>query len=194
MWSPCHWFIIAVVQSLTLVWVFTTPWTAAHQVSLSFISPGVCSNSCPLSQWYYPTVSFSVVAFSCPQSSPGSGSFPASRLFTSGGQSIGASASVLPVNIQGWFPLAFTSLISLQFIIGECQFALATLLGARTKKIWSLVGKMDDQTSNYDNERLWPTICRKVWDHIVTKLISIIVSPLERRTEMDEWMARWKNE
>ena len=80
------------------------------------LSPGVCSNSCPLSWWYHPTISFSVAPFSsCPQSFPASGSFPLSQLFTSGGQSIGAStsASVLPMNIQDWFPLKLTGLISL---------------------------------------------------------------------------------
>ena len=78
-------------------------------------SPGVCSNSCLLSRWCHPTISSSVIPFSsCLQSFPASGSFPASLLFTSGGQSIGASASVLPVNIQGWFPLGLTDLISLQ--------------------------------------------------------------------------------
>ena len=78
------------------------------------LSSGVCSNLCPLSWWCHPTVSFSVILFSsCPQSFPASGSFPLSRLFSSGDQSIGASASVLPVNIQGWFPLGWTGLISL---------------------------------------------------------------------------------
>ena len=78
------------------------------------LSPWVCSNSCPLSRWCHPTVLSSIVPFSsCLQSSPASGSFPTSRLFTSGGQSIGASASVLPVNIQDWFPLGWTGLISL---------------------------------------------------------------------------------
>ena len=81
-------------------------------------SPGVFSNSCPLSQWYHPTISSSVTSFSsCPQYFPASGSFPKSQLFTSGSQSIGAStsASVLPMNIQGWFPLGLTGLISLKF-------------------------------------------------------------------------------
>ena len=79
------------------------------------LSPGVCSNSCPLSQWCNPTISSSIAPFSsCPQSFPVSGSFPMSWLFTSGGQSFGASASVLPMNIQGWFPLGLTGLISLQ--------------------------------------------------------------------------------
>ena len=82
-------------------------------------SPGVCSNSCPLSQWCHPTISSCVSPFcSCLQSFPASGSFPMSRFFTSGDQSIGASASasasVLPVNLQCWFPLGLTGWISLQ--------------------------------------------------------------------------------
>ena len=77
---------------------------------------GVYSNSCPLSQWCHPTISSSVVPFSsCLQSFPASGSFPMSQSFTSGGQSIGvsASASVLPMTIQDWFPLQWTGWISL---------------------------------------------------------------------------------
>ena len=80
-------------------------------------TPGVYSNSCPLSPWRLPTILSSVTFFSsCLQSFPAPGSFPMDCLFTSGGQSIGASASawVLPVNIQGWFPLGWTGLISLQ--------------------------------------------------------------------------------
>ena len=80
-------------------------------------SPGTCSNSCPLSQCCHPTISSSVVPFSsCLQSFPASGYFLTSWFFKSGGQSIGASASasVLPMNIQDWFPLGLTSLISLQ--------------------------------------------------------------------------------
>ena len=78
-------------------------------------TPGACSNSCPLSQWCHPAISSSVIPFSsCLQSFPASGSFPMSQVFTSGGQSIGASASVLPMNIQDWFPLRLTGLISLQ--------------------------------------------------------------------------------
>ena len=80
-------------------------------------TPGACSNSCPLSWWCHPTISSSVIPFSfCPQSFPISGSFPMSQSFTSGGQSIGvsASASVLRVNIQDWFLLGLTDWISLQ--------------------------------------------------------------------------------
>ena len=77
-------------------------------------SPGACSNSCPLSQWCHPTISSSVIPFSsCLQSSPASKLFPMSWLFTLGRQSIGVSASVsvLPMNIQGWFPLGLTNVI-----------------------------------------------------------------------------------
>ena len=79
------------------------------------LSPGVCSNSCPLSWWCHPPISSSVTPFFCPQSFTESGSFPMSQLFASGGQSIEAlaSASVLPMNIQDWFPLGLTGLISL---------------------------------------------------------------------------------
>ena len=79
-------------------------------------SPGVCSYSCPLSQWCHPTISASVTPFSsCLQSFSASGSFQMNWLFPSGGQSIGASASasVLSMNIQGWFPLGMIGLISL---------------------------------------------------------------------------------
>ena len=76
--------------------------------------PRVCSNSYPLSQWCHPTISSSVAPFSsCLQSFPASGSFPMSWLFTSGGQSIGASESAFPMNIRGWFLLELTGLISL---------------------------------------------------------------------------------
>ena len=80
-------------------------------------TPGVYSNSCPLSRWCHLTISSSVIRFfSCLQSFSASGSFPMSQFFTSGGQSIGvsASASVLPMNIQDWFPLGWIGWISLQ--------------------------------------------------------------------------------
>ena len=79
-------------------------------------TPGVYPNSCPLSQWCHPTISSSVVPFSSRlQSFPASGSFQMSQFFVSGGQSIGvsASASVLPINIQDWFPLGLIGLIFL---------------------------------------------------------------------------------
>ena len=76
----------------------------------------VCSNLCPLSQWFHPAISFSVTSFfSCPQSFSAPRYFPMNQLFASDGQSIGASASasVLQMNIQGWFPLGLTGLIFL---------------------------------------------------------------------------------
>ena len=81
------------------------------------LSPRVCSNSCPLNQWCHITfLSFIIPFSSCLQSFPALRSFPMSQLFSSGGQSIGtsASASVLPMNIQSWFPLGLTGWISLQ--------------------------------------------------------------------------------
>ena len=81
------------------------------------LTPRVYPNSCPLSRWCHPSISSSGVPFSsCPQSFPASGSFPMSQLFTSGGQSIGVSASTsdLPMNTQDWFPLGWTGWISLQ--------------------------------------------------------------------------------
>ena len=80
-------------------------------------TPRACSNLYPLSRWCHPNITSSFVPFSsCLRSSPASGSFPVSQFFASGGQSIGASASasILPVNIQGWLPLGLTGLISLQ--------------------------------------------------------------------------------
>ena len=80
-------------------------------------TPGAYPNSCVLSWWCHPTISSSVIPLSsCPQSFPASGSFQMSQLFESGGQSIGvsASASVLPMNTQDWFPLGWTGWISLQ--------------------------------------------------------------------------------
>ena len=79
-------------------------------------TPGVHPDPCPWSQWCHPAISFSVVPYSsCPQSLPASESFPMSPFFTWGGQSTGASASVLPMGIQGWFPLGWTSFIPFQY-------------------------------------------------------------------------------
>ena len=114
MWSD-H---AVVVQSLSSVQLFVTPWTAARQASLSFtISRSLLKLMSIQTRWCHPNVSSSVVPFSsCSQSSPASRSFPMSRFFISGGQSIGASAStsVLSMNIQGWFPYGWTDLTSLQ--------------------------------------------------------------------------------
>ena len=92
-----------------------TPWTAAHQASLSITTNSrSLFNSWPLCWWCHLTILSSMDPFSCLQSFPASGSFPMSQFFALGGQRIGASASVLPMNIQDWFPLGWTGWISLQ--------------------------------------------------------------------------------
>ena len=107
--------IFLLFSHLSCIQLFVIPWTAAHQASLSFtISWSLLKfMSIELVILFNSAASFS----SCPQSFPASGYFPISQLFTSGGQSIGASAaaSVLPMNIQDWFPLGWTGLISLMF-------------------------------------------------------------------------------
>ena len=98
------------IQLLSRVWLFGTPCLLNPRPPCPSPTPRVYSNSCPLSRWCHPTVSSSVVPFSfCLQSFPASGSFQMSQFFASGGQSIGvsASASVLPMNIQDWFPLGW---------------------------------------------------------------------------------------
>ena len=105
------------VQSFSRVWLFATPWTTAHQASLSIIKHEFYPNSCPLSRWCHLTISPSVVPFSSHlHSFPTSGSFQMSQLLESDGQNIGVSAStsVLPMNTQDWSPLGWTGWISLQ--------------------------------------------------------------------------------
>ena len=104
-------------QPLSHVRLFATPWITASQASLSITNSGVHPDSRPLSQWYHPAISSSVVPFSsCPQSLPASESYPMSQLFAWGGQSTGvsASASFLPKKSQGWSPSEWTGWISLQ--------------------------------------------------------------------------------
>ena len=106
---------VVVFQSPSRVWLFTTPRTVAHQASMSVIISWSLLRFMSLSWWCDPTISSSVTPFSfCPQSFPPSGPFLMSQLFASRGQSTGASASILPMNIQNWFALGLTGLISLQ--------------------------------------------------------------------------------
>ena len=113
-WPPSPFSSIQSLSVSDSLW----PHTLQHsRLPCPSLSPRACSNSCPSRRWCHPTISSSVVPFcSCLQSFPTSGSFPVSQFFASGGQSIGASASasVLPMNIQDWFPLGWTGLISLQ--------------------------------------------------------------------------------
>ena len=137
-------------------------------------TPRASSNSYPLSRWCHPTITSSVVPFSsCLQSFPASGSFPMSQLLSSWGQSIGASASasVLSVNIQGWFPLGLTGLISSQskglsrifysttiwkhqsfstvFLMGQPSHRYMTTGKTIALTTWNLVSKMMSLESNY---------------------------------------------
>ena len=108
---------LVVDQSLSHIGLFATPWTAAHQAPPSSSISQSLLKFVSLSQWCYLTSSSSAAPFSfCLQSFPASGSFPMSWLFASRGQIIGASASasVLPMNIQGWFPLGLTGFLSLK--------------------------------------------------------------------------------
>ena len=121
LWFFCwdRWTVLnnhCVYQSLSRVWLFVTPWTQHARPPCPSPTPGAYSNSCPLSRWCHPTISSSIVPFSCLQSFPASGSFQMSQFFASSGRSIGVSAStsVFPMNIQDWFPLGWTSWISLQ--------------------------------------------------------------------------------
>ena len=111
------WIAISSVQLLSHVQLFATPWLQHARPPCPSPIRGIHSNACPSSRWCHPTISSSFVPFfSCLQSFSASGSFPMSQLFTSGGQSTGvsASASVLPMNIQDWFPLGWTGWIFLQ--------------------------------------------------------------------------------
>ena len=117
--TVCYWLVWAHVQLLLFSRSVMSNSLQHHGLQHARLpcpspSPEIFSNSCPLNQWCHPTISSSVARFSsCPHSFPASGSFPTSWLLTSGGQSIGASssASVLPMNIQGWFPLGLTGLM-----------------------------------------------------------------------------------
>ena len=108
------WWGFVAVQSLSRVQLLVTQGLQQVRLPCPSLSPEVCSDSSPLNHWCHPTISFSDVPFSsCPQSLLASWSFPVSQFFVSGGQSIGASASVLSMNVQCWFPLGLTNLISL---------------------------------------------------------------------------------
>ena len=120
-------------------------------------TPGAYSNSCPSSWWCHPTISFSLVPFSfCLQSFPASESFPVSQLFASGGQSIGASASASApqMNIQSWFPLGLTGLISLQ------SKGLSRVFSNTTVWKHQFFGT---QPSLWSNSHMHPWLLEKPW-------------------------------
>ena len=142
-------------------------------------SPRVCSNSCPLSQWWHPTISsYSTPFSSCLQPFPASGSFPISWLFTQGGQSIGALASVLPMNIQDWFTLGLAGLISLQSREHSRVFSNTTV---QKHQFFSAQPSYKEEscptlTSIHD---YWKTIALTIWT-FVSKVMSLLFNMLCR--------------
>ena len=133
-------------------------------------TPGVYPNSCPLSWWCIPTVLSSVIPFSFSSFSwsfPASGSFPVSQSFASGSPNIGVSASGLPVNIQDWFPLGFTGLISLQ------SKGLARAFSNTTVQKYQFFGT---QLSSWSNSHIhtWPLEKPELWldGHLSTSNVS----------------------
>ena len=119
-WSQLFVLLVQGIQFSSVTQLCLTLWPHGLQFArlpCPSPAPAACSNSCPSSWWCHSTISSSIIPFSsCLQSFPASGSFPVSQFFASCGQSIGASASasILPMNIQDWFPLGLTGWISLQ--------------------------------------------------------------------------------
>ena len=142
------------------------------------LSPKVCSNSCPRSRWCHPTISSSVAPFfSCPQSFPSPGSFPVSQFFTSGGQNIevSASVSILPMNIQDWFPLGLTGLISLQ------SKGLSGILSNATVQKHQF---FSSQPSLWSNSHIHTWLLEKpylwLYGPFVSKVMSLLLNTLSR--------------
>ena len=137
-----------------------------------------CSNSCPLSWWGHPTISSSVIPFSsCLQSFPSSGSFPTSQFFASGDQIIGAlvSASVLPMNIQDWFPLGWTGWIPLQ-----SKGTLKSLIQYHTSKasiLWHSAFFIVQLSHPYMNAGKTIALTRQTF---VSKVMSLLFNMLSR--------------
>ena len=138
-------------------------------------TPGACSNACPSCQWCHSTISFSVVPFSCLQSFPASGSLLVSQFFTSGGQSIGvsASASVLPMNIQAWFPLELTGLISLQ------SKRLLRVFNTTVQKQQFFITQLSLWSNSHPYMTTGKTIALTRWT-FVSKVISLLFNVLSR--------------
>ena len=138
-------------------------------------TPRVYSDSCPLSRWCHPTISSSVIPFpSRLQSFPASGSFPVSQFFASGGQSCGvsASASVLPMNIQGWFPLGWTGWISLQSKELSRVFSNTTVQDTNSLALSFLYNPTLTSIHNY-----WKNCSLTTWT-FVSKVTSLLFNAL----------------
>ena len=118
------------------------------------LSLRVCPNSCPLSQWCYSTISSSAAPFSCPQSFLAAKSFPVNQLFSSGDQNIGASASILPMNIQGWFPFGWTGLISV--LPKELSRVIASTRVQEHQVFWRLFTGFNNSMALCSSDTLFP--------------------------------------
>ena len=131
--KPSQWVwkkLLFVIQSLSHVWLFVTLWTADARLPCSSLSPNIYSNLCPLSWWFYLTISSSATPLSfCLQFFLAPGSFPMSLCFASGGQTIGASPSVFPMNIQNCFSFRMD-----RFDLFALQVTLKSLLHHHSSK------------------------------------------------------------
>ena len=156
-WATSCWFaLLQSVQLLSRVRLFATPHGLQHS-RLPCPSPpfGAYSNSYPLSWWCHPTISSSVIPFSHLQSFPASGSFQMNQFYPTGGQSIGVSAlaSVFPMNIQGGFPLGWTSWISLlskslSRVFSNTKELMLLNCGAG-EDVWESLGQQEVHTSQF---------------------------------------------
>ena len=157
--------LYVVVLSPSYVQHFMTPLMQHARLPCVSLSPWVCSNSCPLSQWHHPIITFSVAPFSsCPQSFPASGSFPMSQLFASGGQRIRAStsASVFPMSIQDWFPLGLTGLISLQSKGLSRVFSSTTVQSINSSALTVLYGPTHPRSDEVSRDHY--SVVASCWD------------------------------
>ena len=180
---------IAIVQLLNHVWLFVTPWIPACQPPLSSST----SQSLPKfmsTEWVMPSNHLVLChpLLLCSQSFLASGSFAVSQLFASGGQSIGASVSVLPMNIQGWFPLGLTGLISmlskgLSRVFSSTSAVISTNITtslpvvyslSRNHFLYSLMKSNSSSTSFNNNLKVWNTVrITKMW-HRDTKWVNAV--------------------
>ena len=169
--------ILQSVQSLHSVRLLATPRLQHARLPCSSPTPGAHSNSCSLSQWCHSTISSSVIPFSsCLQSFPASGSFLVSQFFASGGQRIGVptSPSVLPMNIQDWFPLELAGMVSLKF---KRLLCLLQHPNSKASILWHSVFYMVQLLHPYMT--IGKTIALTVWT-FVSKVMSLLFNMLSR--------------
>ena len=153
-------------------------WLQHARLPCPLPTPGAYSNSYPSSRWCHPTISSSVIPFSCLQSFPPSRSFPMSQFSPAGGQSIGASASVLPIHIHDWFPLGLTGLI-LQFKGFSRVFSHTTVLKHQFFNWWGMVSHTH-MTTRKTLALIIQTTVSKVMSFIFNILSRLVIAFLWR--------------